>query len=403
MKRAGLRFTILIALLFAFTLGATAQSNPNLETGLKPNGSYEGGNIDSISLTTGNLTLHIPLFSYPQRGSLPGDIHLSYNNKNWYVFQWCQNAICHDEWRWNPRTLYGVFTNMDGGAGVSYVPFGGAYLFTAYTSDGSSHQLAPDNAGGLRSIDGTGIWYAGGNGLNGLATTVRTRDGSQPLKVDPNGNLATASNPNQNYPSATILNDTLNRYLPGTGNSTADYSGCIPPAAPAQINSAAISTLPGTNRQIKYCSATYTFTTNFQQFDAVAGVPIAEGTETTSFPVSVVLYNGTSWSTSPAWGFNYQDSYGDLTKITLPTGGTISYGWGTTTLCTVSEPLTQVSRTVSTRTVDAQDGTGPKTWAYGRNCARFAEGGLGAANLRSSDTKYPHDLMTALHRRYDEQ
>src|SRR5205814_2038660 len=30
---------------------------------------------------------------------------------------------------------------------------------------------------------------------------------------------------------------------------------------------------------------------------------------------------------------------------------------------------------------------------YGRNCARFVEGGLGAANIRSSNTMFPHDLM----------
>ena len=31
-------------------LSALAQGNPNLENGLKPYGSYEGGNIDSINM-----------------------------------------------------------------------------------------------------------------------------------------------------------------------------------------------------------------------------------------------------------------------------------------------------------------------------------------------------------------
>jgi len=380
-NRPGFRPLIGIFLLLAFVAilpaRLVAQSNPNLETGLKPNGSYEGGNIDSISLTNGNLSVHIPLFSYPQRGSIPANRNLSYNNKNWYVFQTCQNAICTDQWRWNTRALNGIYFNVDGGVGVGYAPSipgqPSTYLFTAYTSDGASHQMAPDNAGGYRTIDGTGIWYAGGNGLNGLATTVRTRNGSQPLTVDPNGNLATSGNPGPNDPSASILTDTLGRYLPGSSISTSDYSGCVQPAAPNQINSGSIGTLPGTNRMVKTCSATYSLQTNFRQYDANAGTPILEGTHSASFIVSVVLYNGTSWTTSPAWGFDYVSrdagdsssiNYGDLTKITLPTGGTISYQWAITQLCTDPNTLTQVSRAAASKTVDAQDGSGPQTWTY---------------------------------------
>ncbi|HET7108345.1 MAG TPA: RHS repeat-associated core domain-containing protein [Candidatus Acidoferrum sp.] len=358
-----------------------AQTNPNLETGLKPYGSFEGGNIDSISLTNGNLTLRIPLFSYPQRGSIPGNINLSYNNKNWYVFQWCQNGICHDQWRWNLRSLNGIYFTDDGGAGVAYAPLPPlnlTYLFTAYTSDGGSHEMVPDNAGGYHTVDGTGIYYNGAVAGDGRTPLVRTRDGSQPLTVDPNGNLATSGNPGPNGPSAGVVTDTLGRYLPGSGNSTTDYSGCIQPAAPNQINSASISTLPGTNRMMKTCSATYSLQTNFQQYDANSGngTPILEGTYSAAFIVSVVLYNGSSWSTSPAWGFDYVSrdagdpstiNYGDLTKITLPTGGTISYQWYTAPLCTASSALTQVSRTVGSKTVDAQDGSGPQLWDYAVN------------------------------------
>ena len=37
----------------------------------KPYGSYTGGAIDTIDLTTGNVMLDIPLISYPQLGTLP--------------------------------------------------------------------------------------------------------------------------------------------------------------------------------------------------------------------------------------------------------------------------------------------------------------------------------------------
>jgi len=45
-----------------------AQTNPNLENGVKPFGSYDATSIDTINLATGALSLHIPLLSYPQRG-----------------------------------------------------------------------------------------------------------------------------------------------------------------------------------------------------------------------------------------------------------------------------------------------------------------------------------------------
>ena len=381
MTRRILRGSSFVGALLLLAVSLTAQTNPNLEMGLKPYGSFEGGAIDSVSLTNGNLTIRIPIFSYAQRGSIPGEIHLSYNNKSWFVNQTCFNSACTDQWKWNPLAQSGIFFNSDGGAKVVYGPLPGApttTLFTVYTSDGASHQMQPDNAGGYRSVDGTGIWY---NGATGSQTPViRMRDGSQPLLVDPNGNWVTSNSGGAssilNGYAAGISIDTLGRNLNQSGTSTTDYTGCIAPAAPTQISSAGIGSYPGpngTSRMIKVCSATYSLATNFQQFDSNAGVPIQEGTYSATFIVSVVLYNGSSWSTSPAWGFDYVSrdggdpstvNYGDLTKITLPTGGTISYVWSTGSLCTSPLALTQVSRKVAGRSLDPQDGSGPKNWSY---------------------------------------
>jgi hypothetical protein len=38
------------------------QTTPDLEAGLKPYGSYHGGDIDTVNLATGNLTFIFPLF-----------------------------------------------------------------------------------------------------------------------------------------------------------------------------------------------------------------------------------------------------------------------------------------------------------------------------------------------------
>ncbi len=81
------------------------------------------------------------------------------------------------------------------------------------------------------------------------------------------------------------------------------------------------------------------------------------GTGARNYLQSVVLPNGTAWT------FQYSnDGYGDLTQITFPTGGTISYVWGDSTIGCTGLPVPP--RTLVSRTVNANDGTGNHTWNY---------------------------------------
>ena len=57
------------------------QAQNFIDTGLQPYHAYHGGNIDHINLDNGNLTVTIPLVSYPQRGnSLAMTFALVFNN-----------------------------------------------------------------------------------------------------------------------------------------------------------------------------------------------------------------------------------------------------------------------------------------------------------------------------------
>src|SRR5579863_10391058 len=53
---------------------ALPQSIP-AEPGLKPYGSFHGGDIDLVNLRDGGLNLRIPLISWPQRG---GRLHVGF-------------------------------------------------------------------------------------------------------------------------------------------------------------------------------------------------------------------------------------------------------------------------------------------------------------------------------------
>jgi hypothetical protein len=74
-------------LLAVVLMGASAsgQNNPNEEQGLKPYDSFHGGDLDSVSMTSAGLSLHIPLASFPQRGDLDLSFMVSFSNKQWYV------------------------------------------------------------------------------------------------------------------------------------------------------------------------------------------------------------------------------------------------------------------------------------------------------------------------------
>lgn len=58
----------LLLVLFLASFSFT-QVDPNIEQGMKPYGSFEGTNIESVSVTNGNLTIHQPLWSAAQRGN----------------------------------------------------------------------------------------------------------------------------------------------------------------------------------------------------------------------------------------------------------------------------------------------------------------------------------------------
>src|SRR5690242_20363671 len=97
MKSIKLTIWMLLAALVTATSPALAQDIPEFETGLKPYGTYHGGDIDNVSLTNGNLAIVAPLWSYPQRGGkLNWDFSLIANAKNWEIKEHCtRQGVCN--------------------------------------------------------------------------------------------------------------------------------------------------------------------------------------------------------------------------------------------------------------------------------------------------------------------
>src|SRR5713101_5861100 len=90
MKLRTLWFLLMASLSLILSKSACAQDLPEFEIGLKPFGTYHGGSIDSVSIANGNLTIDMPLFSYPQRGGkLKKSLDLYYNNKGYKMVTHC--------------------------------------------------------------------------------------------------------------------------------------------------------------------------------------------------------------------------------------------------------------------------------------------------------------------------
>lgn len=369
--------TLLFSAFFLFAASAYCQNNddPTMDVGFKPYGSYNGGDIDSVNLSNGFLNLHIPIIEYPQRGALSYSAQVIYNNhKGWSVFPDCINEnTCHPIWQWKGSGVTVDTRSPDfftAGPGP-YVKGSKFIVYTGVTADGSSHQMAITPSGSAASIDGSGLWQ-NGTAFGAPGGFARNRSGfvNDGINLeDNNGNLLS-------FPTTTpAMTDTIGRNIPTTFSpGAADFSGCTGPLPTVSASIISFAGYKGATRSFKACFASIALQSNFNTtgFYNDMQLPIAEGHTTVAMLQSLVLYNGTSWTTSLAWTFEYNShspgdstsvNYGDLTKITLPTGGTISYAWGFIGNC---DPLgtTPLSRRVISRTVDANDGKGPQKWIY---------------------------------------
>src|SRR5215813_8728048 len=231
----------LIATILLPCAAAHGQNNPNTDQGLKPYDSLHGGALDSVSMTSGNLFFHLPVYSLPQRGRVGLTFSLQYNNKGFRLQTACppppQTGQCNYTWLWsgagvtliNDQSLSVGATNTDTGATNGNGMELYVMVYNAKTSDGAQHQMA-DTGNGYRSIDGSGILL---NSVGGLDRSGMYNGGT----MDPNGNLLSMD-------SSGNWTDTLGRAIPSV-------------AAPPTASTTGLSSCPNLN--LTYQPVTYAY------------------------------------------------------------------------------------------------------------------------------------------------
>jgi RHS repeat-associated protein len=353
---SSVRFVPMATLLSSLFLNvALAQTTSDQEQGMKPFGLYDVGNIDVVNLMNGNVYLHSTLLSYPQRGGkLPLQFFIRYNNKGYTskpvnpnnpngprVWVWSGAGVDIGREGQTAATDR-IFKGLDQGGGQYMV-----HVCTLITADGATHQLTGNanqlcTLGGGRTLDATGM--LGSIDHRGISPTADTNGNQITINssgwTDTLGRLIPGSNT-----SSSSNNEGYSYGEPFAGVATTDFSGCPSPVAAARTWNVPG---PGGTASYKFCYRSYSYSTNF----GITGYSETSGT--------AILLNQINLPNGTAWSFSY-NSYLDLTSVTLPTGGSISYGWTNSSTCGGTNPT---SRTLSSRTVNDNTGAHTANYAY---------------------------------------
>ncbi|HKD79237.1 MAG TPA: hypothetical protein VKH81_06050, partial [Candidatus Angelobacter sp.] len=375
-----------VAMALACGLTSSGQSTPDVEQGMKPYGSYHGGSLDHVSLTNGNLFFEAPLFTFSQRGDFSYPIKLRYNNKNFSYYQIqppCSPGTPKQQCPLRMQVLFGanplrssrsssgssVTLGFDGfpsvGAGnvdTGY-SFDGNEIFVNPISvvmpDGSTRQMAKTDSG-LVTIDGSGYAsngsvFAGSNG-NMYGPAIEDRNGNQMIGTGDTLNRQILPAPGPSIPNGTPPASTA----PLTACPALNYAN-QPVSYAYYWNLPAPNTPPASTGSIQLVVC---YTSVFVRTGTPGIPPIFQLAKSFTMLQSVVFPDNTYW----AFQYDAADpnntssfAFGDLLKITFPIGGSITYTWGVSGYGCGSG----IDRAVLTRTVDANDGTGPHTWTYG--------------------------------------
>ena len=325
------------AALFPFHAAAQdyvyATGNPNFGVNYPIPGGY-------INVTNGNVHITIPLGTFKQRGNLPPvKINLEYDSRIWKIndngsYSWQPNNVPNSMagWRLTTGLEQGALsfsswdTGQTGSCGAGQETYPTQALFTGFVwTDGQGTQhtfsqsadllqslalppcqpnVSPSSSSGW-AVDGSGYYlvdtYESGNGClqetypdnSCIQTTIYDNNGNQvyPNLMDPYGNTATLTSDSigRNLVTTTTNGNTIQYDVPKEGGGTNTFT---------------------------VTTGTINVNTNFGQSD------VSEFSGSLTAIQSIQLPDGSSYS------FSYDPgSYGELTSMTLPTGGVVSLSY----------------------------------------------------------------------------
>lgn len=317
----------LLLLSFALALGTSGQAQTYLDSTGAPTFTtafpVENG---FINLSNGNLHLEIPLASYPQRGKLGYTAKMVYDSRIWTPanlgsgLKWYPVNVPNSQggWRFVDSANTGEVSETSGYTPVCWNPITESYEeYQWYVSE----FVWTSPQGTQRRFDSSIVYESFCLPDPGQPNSESYADDGSGyfMKVTDYTNITIwAPDGTQVYPT---VKDTNGNYFSYSGINTVDTLGRTPitrTTSGATTTLAYLKTGSGT-ANISVVTKTISPTTSFSQ----SGVSEYPGGNITVLDY-IEFANGTRYT------FGY-DSTGELNSITLPTGGTISYTYGTVT------------------------------------------------------------------------
>jgi RHS repeat-associated protein len=325
-----------------FSAQALAQSapptqiTPSNDTGDKPFVSY-ASDTGSVNLANGNLSLNIPLVTLPGRNGLNFTLALQYNSKVWspssrvidannISYQWKSESH-----KWDVGDLGWRLSLPEAQLGADDVDQTGSDLgpdgSTVTLSDGSKHYVN-GRAPAIDAQDGSGI--TGNNDSGHHLVSVQLKDGTvvfgtQGLFEDSNGNEISMVWPGSGPYTFT---DTVKRtitYTPGDPTSSIAYKDSNGSNQSITLTFTSIPLFQTSGLyQTPQPPFTYPQATNCQGICHHFVYVSQPSAGNRKLLTSVTLADGNQYT------FSY-NGYGELTKVTFPTGGYVSYVYVTYT------------------------------------------------------------------------
>jgi RHS repeat-associated protein len=344
-KRSHVLLASLIFVMLVFCSGSSkAQSdgyltNSNLR-GVVPASTYDFGTIDNVNVATGAVNLQIPLFSRPGRKLTDTGIFF-YSSKLWMVVpNWDPSDPSDlDSVSWMPTEQPNAQFSVAPGGSLDYqsnsyscvinnVPLttyvasnfvytsasGGTYQFPNghwWNSDGSN----PDGkrCSGIKFTN-----YDVATSSSGVMQLNTTQFPTTAIVTDRTGKQTVFSNygatvkyedTNGNYdsmPSPTVEDDTLDRTI--TYSTNLNQMTLVDPTAQGG-------------------SKTYSYQYSFVNVDTDFPTAKCNAAPFYNYTYSVKEVSSLTLPNSWTYTFTYDPQFGDLTKVTLPSGGYIRYDY----------------------------------------------------------------------------
>jgi YD repeat-containing protein len=286
-----------------------------------------------INVANGNVHIEIPIGNEPQRGGLPITETLAYDSRIWqivssgssYSFQpatawtvggtWSgsqgiqsnlvnETVACTDSS--SSQGYYETVITWVDGSGTSHLFRPGIYsLYSPNCSNGNTAGISNSETGSGYALDGSGYYLVVSQNASGeVYSTVFDQNGNQPGSEDRNGNYVGVV---YTEPSFT-LTDTLGNpsFVETIENSTTWYLD--------------VFTIGGAKKRYTVNWENINVQTDFGQ----SGV--SEYTGTLPVVQSLDLPDGSTYTFNYDYGTS-SGHYGEITSITLPTGGTVTLGY----------------------------------------------------------------------------